>query len=333
MIIDAKPYSDNKFPILDQQYMDMEGEWIAISLEKNPPSFKTLNQLAEYYKKTLPNSTIYFKFGFENAVFFDRISGLKIANGTAVLTPYNFATWDESGNYYAEIKISLSGIDGGEYKYYRTKVKFYNTITFKDPYVHVSYIWHDKIKELNYVKDLIYRENTYKKSNKGIFKTWISGKTVEIDRSGSWVFKGTDIDTQLARAFIEKGLWGRERAPQLLRQRVGDGADLSNPTGGVLTERSPDGLAVGYVYIAVNPAYPKFVKIGYTTRSVEDRMLELSSSTGVPYSFVCAYSRKFDDARRAEFIIHQRFSEFRVPKKEFFMVEISEVVHFIISMK
>ncbi len=40
-------------------------------------------------------------------------------------------------------------------------------------------------------------------------------------------------------------------------------------------------MSQGFIYIAINPAFPKFLKIGKTTREPEERISELSSGTGI----------------------------------------------------
>jgi hypothetical protein len=41
-------------------------------------------------------------------------------------------------------------------------------------------------------------------------------------------------------------------------------------------------IVTGFVYVLANPAFPGLLKIGFTNRSVDDRMKELNSSTSVP---------------------------------------------------
>ena len=46
-------------------------------------------------------------------------------------------------------------------------------------------------------------------------------------------------------------------------------------------------MAKGYVYLLTNEAMPGYVKIGFTERTVEERIEELSKPTGVPMPFDC----------------------------------------------
>jgi len=81
------------------------------------------------------------------------------------------------------------------------------------------------------------------------------------------------------------------------------------------------------VYVLTNEAMPGLVKIGLTTESVESRLTQLSSSTGVPLAFECYYAARVDDGSRVERILHQLFAEHRVnPKREFFRLDPEKAV-------
>jgi hypothetical protein len=60
----------------------------------------------------------------------------------------------------------------------------------------------------------------------------------------------------------------------------------------------------GYVYVMVNSSLPGLVKIGKTTRSVSERVVELSAATGVPTPFIVAFEQAFEDCDAAEDFIH-----------------------------
>ena len=69
------------------------------------------------------------------------------------------------------------------------------------------------------------------------------------------------------------------------------------------------------------------IKIGKTTRTPEDRAVEISDSTGVPVPFVVLYKERVEDCDRAEMLIHQRLDGNRVSSnREFFELEASEAV-------
>jgi T5orf172 domain len=83
----------------------------------------------------------------------------------------------------------------------------------------------------------------------------------------------------------------------------------------------------GIVYVLTNEAMPNLVKIGRTTDSVEKRMADLSTHSGVPLLFECYFAVEVQDAARIEKTLHQLFSEYRVnPKREFFRLDPEKVV-------
>lgn len=74
----------------------------------------------------------------------------------------------------------------------------------------------------------------------------------------------------------------------------------------------------GWVYILGNAAMPGLVKIGKTTRSVEQRMEELYQ-TGVPCRFGLHRAELFPDCHSAERQMHEIFSNRRfTASREFF---------------
>jgi hypothetical protein len=81
------------------------------------------------------------------------------------------------------------------------------------------------------------------------------------------------------------------------------------------------------VYVLTNEAMPGLVKIGLTTDSVEARLTNLSSHTGVPLPFECYFAAEVEDSTRIEKILHQLFAEHRInPKREFFRMDKEKVV-------
>lgn len=84
----------------------------------------------------------------------------------------------------------------------------------------------------------------------------------------------------------------------------------------------------GIVYILSNPKMPNLVKIGTTTRSIEERLRELfgTRTSGVPVPFVCEAAWEFDkNARSAEQALHRAFADRRVhASREFFEVPIDQ---------
>ncbi|MGL5902415.1 MAG: GIY-YIG nuclease family protein [Cetobacterium sp.] len=83
----------------------------------------------------------------------------------------------------------------------------------------------------------------------------------------------------------------------------------------------------GFVYALINPGMPGYVKIGKTKRDVEKRVNELSSSTGVPHKYACAYSIEVSDCHIVEKKLHEDFSQYRVNNnREFFEIDLKNVI-------
>ena len=83
----------------------------------------------------------------------------------------------------------------------------------------------------------------------------------------------------------------------------------------------------GTVYILTNEAMPGYVKIGKTTTSVEQRILELSRSSAVPLPFECYYAARVTDVGKVEDAFHDAFGDHRInPRSEFFNISPERVV-------
>ncbi|MGB8772084.1 MAG: GIY-YIG nuclease family protein [Candidatus Korobacteraceae bacterium] len=65
----------------------------------------------------------------------------------------------------------------------------------------------------------------------------------------------------------------------------------------------------GIIYVLTNPKMSGLVKIGCTTGDVEDRISELSSSTGVPVAFQCHFAAQVKNYAAKEKRLHQLFAE------------------------
>lgn len=88
-------------------------------------------------------------------------------------------------------------------------------------------------------------------------------------------------------------------------------------------------LTAGSIYVLVNPSIPGLVKVGKTSRDVEDRIKELSSATGVPSEFLLIYEQYFSNVDKAELIIHTILENkgFRhASNREFFTMDPSEII-------
>ncbi len=87
--------------------------------------------------------------------------------------------------------------------------------------------------------------------------------------------------------------------------------------------KSRDNYA-GYVYIASNPAF-SYLKIGYTTQTVEERLRQLSEETGVPAPYKEEYSVYTRRCGILEKRIHLELADKRTKTiREFFDVPVDE---------
>jgi hypothetical protein len=86
-------------------------------------------------------------------------------------------------------------------------------------------------------------------------------------------------------------------------------------------------VSIGFVYVLLNPVFPRQVKIGRTARDPQTRAGELSRQTGVPDDFIVIYDEIVADAKQVEDLLHARFSEYRTKKnKEFFQIPPKEAI-------
>ena len=85
--------------------------------------------------------------------------------------------------------------------------------------------------------------------------------------------------------------------------------------------------AVGRVYVLSNKAMPGLLKIGYTMNTVEGRVKELSSATGVPSEFFIEYQVECRDAAGVEALVHESFHNLRHNNsREFFSISLADAV-------
>jgi len=78
---------------------------------------------------------------------------------------------------------------------------------------------------------------------------------------------------------------------------------------------------MSFVYILTNDAMPGLVKIGMSERPIQDRILELDT-TSVPLPFQCYYAARVNDYRKVERALHTAFGDFRIRQsREFFSVD------------
>ena len=90
----------------------------------------------------------------------------------------------------------------------------------------------------------------------------------------------------------------------------------------LIINTAPKFKGVHAVYIFINPAFPEIIKIGRTNGSINKRMQDLSSATGVPMPFECFYAAEVANCVEIEAKMHRIFAQYRIdPKKEFFTVD------------
>ncbi len=81
----------------------------------------------------------------------------------------------------------------------------------------------------------------------------------------------------------------------------------------------------GFIYVLSNSLMPSLVKIGLTTRNVEERVHELNSPTGVPSPFDIESYFITNNPQEDEKKIHEKLNNYRVTdKKEFFEISPDE---------
>ena len=87
----------------------------------------------------------------------------------------------------------------------------------------------------------------------------------------------------------------------------------------------------GFIYILVNAATPKLLKIGKTTRSPNERADELSQGSGVAGRFVVAFDIEVEDCDAAEAVIHQELSACRYSEtREFFEMSLRDAMQVVL---
>jgi len=82
----------------------------------------------------------------------------------------------------------------------------------------------------------------------------------------------------------------------------------------------------GYVYLLSNPRMPGLLKIGCTSRPVNERVQELNGATGVPEPFVVDAYFESSSPEQHEAQIHRRLAAQRVKGKEFFEVDLASAL-------
>jgi hypothetical protein len=82
-----------------------------------------------------------------------------------------------------------------------------------------------------------------------------------------------------------------------------------------------DEPGAGWVYLLSTREFPDLVKVGMTTRSVQDRVREINSATGVPIPFGVRGCWRVTDPQRAERTVHEALDSWRFRSdREFFKI-------------
>ena len=87
-----------------------------------------------------------------------------------------------------------------------------------------------------------------------------------------------------------------------------------------LTLQMPPTYSTGWIYILENEHMPGLLKIGFTRKTVEGRIRELSDHTGVPTAFICVFRRRVRNPEVVETAVHRALAACNVAK-EFFRVD------------
>lgn len=85
----------------------------------------------------------------------------------------------------------------------------------------------------------------------------------------------------------------------------------------------------GYVYFLENQSFD-YIKVGFTTRAIPDRMQELNRSTSLPTEFKLVGYIVCEDAAKLEKKIHNFLSKWRINiNREFFKLSFNEAADII----
>ncbi|HMO41691.1 MAG TPA: GIY-YIG nuclease family protein [Saprospiraceae bacterium] len=85
-------------------------------------------------------------------------------------------------------------------------------------------------------------------------------------------------------------------------------------------------MNTGHIYFLLNPSMPGLLKIGYTTKSLQQRLSELET-TGVPEPFILGASYHVKNAKACEQELHKLFEQYRKSQhREFFHISLSDAI-------
>ena len=77
-------------------------------------------------------------------------------------------------------------------------------------------------------------------------------------------------------------------------------------------------MTIGWVYVAITDSFPGDCKIGFTLRSVPERMVELQRQYRTRHPFTAYDCMLVKNPRRVEWLAHQRLAIYRNPNTELF---------------
>jgi len=93
------------------------------------------------------------------------------------------------------------------------------------------------------------------------------------------------------------------------------------------TRKIRDETGAGWIYILSTRQSNQFLKIGMTTRTVEQRVQEINSATGVVIPFGVRRCWRVRNPTEAERIVHVALSEYRIRNdREFFEADFMQIV-------
>jgi hypothetical protein len=88
----------------------------------------------------------------------------------------------------------------------------------------------------------------------------------------------------------------------------------------------------GYIYCLSNQSMPGLLKIGFTQRTIEERLEELASPSGVPSPFELEFCVRVHNAQGLEQKLHMELQEYRLTtRREFFKLSNEEAINRILS--
>ena len=77
----------------------------------------------------------------------------------------------------------------------------------------------------------------------------------------------------------------------------------------------PATYATGWIYALENERMPNVLKIGFTKNTVQERVAELSSHTGVPLPFFCVFLCRVRNPAAVERSVHQKLAGYNAGKE------------------